>query len=105
MTPDLSSHPLIDNPGPKNEGHVSRKVTGPQAKIAGPQTWNHAEGIQTLKKEPLSFTEWRDPKSSSVGWLVVDRRVNGVSGGGVFMWSGATLEETRAIAHTMSKKF
>ena len=53
---------------------------------------------------PLSCTEWRDPKSSAVGWLVVDRRVNGVSGGGTFLWHGATAEETQSIARTMSKK-
>ncbi len=66
---------------------------------------NLGHGMAALKSLPLSVTEWHDPKSSSVGWLVVDRRVNGVSGGGVFMWSGATMEETRGIAHTMSKKF
>lgn len=54
---------------------------------------------------PLSCTEWRDPMSSAVGWLVVDRRVNGISGGGTFLWHGATAEETRGIARTMSKKF
>jgi len=69
------------------------------------QTARMAQGMAALKTGPLSVTEWHDPKSSSVGWLVVDRRVNGVSGGGVFMWSGATMEETRGIAHTMSKKF
>jgi hypothetical protein len=61
--------------------------------------------MAALKTGPLAVTEWHDPKSSAVGWLVVDRRVNGVSGGGVFMWRGATMEETRGIAHTMSKKF
>ena len=66
---------------------------------------NLGHGMATLKSHPLSVTEWHDPMSSSVGWLVVDRRVNGISGGGVFMWHGATMEETRGIAHTMSKKF
>ena len=55
------------------------------------QTARMAQGMAALKTGPLSVTEWHDPKSSSVGWLVVDRRVNGVSGGGVFMWSGACL--------------
>jgi Glutamate/Leucine/Phenylalanine/Valine dehydrogenase/Glu/Leu/Phe/Val dehydrogenase, dimerisation domain len=68
-------------------------------------TPNLSNGMATLKSLPLSVTEWHDPMSSSVGWLVVDRRVNGISGGGVFMWHGATMEETRGIAHTMSKKF
>jgi glutamate dehydrogenase/leucine dehydrogenase len=55
--------------------------------------------------KPLRVTEWHDPKSSSVGWLVTDSRRCGIAGGGVFMSSGATVEEARGIARTMSKKF
>jgi Glutamate/Leucine/Phenylalanine/Valine dehydrogenase/Glu/Leu/Phe/Val dehydrogenase, dimerisation domain len=55
--------------------------------------------------KPLRVTQWHDPRSAAIGWLVIDCWVEGVAGGGVFMSGEATAEETADIARTMSKKF
>jgi glutamate dehydrogenase/leucine dehydrogenase len=62
------------------------------------------DGFAFSDPKPAHIIEWHDPKSSSKGWLVIDRWVQGIAGGGIFMWPGATAEETRSIARTMSKK-
>lgn len=54
---------------------------------------------------PVRITQWNDRQSGATAWLVIDRRVNGVAGGGVFMWERATAAETADLARTMSKKF
>ncbi len=54
---------------------------------------------------PVRVTQWNDRESSATAWLVIDRRVNGVAGGGIFMGERATAEETADIARTMTKKF
>jgi hypothetical protein len=97
---------LIIDPGDPLEAGVEFPRAQSEKKSNGRiPAANVDAGTPVLKSLPLAVTEWRDPMTSSVGWLVVDRRVNGISGGGVFMWPGATMEETRGIARTMSKKF
>ena len=51
------------------------------------------------------IVKWKDTKTEAEGYLVLDRIINGVSGGGIFMHSQATLEETADIARNMTKKF
>jgi tyrosyl-tRNA synthetase len=54
---------------------------------------------------PLTF-EWKDKEpTGAVGWVVIDNIINSVAGGGIFMHSNATKEETAAIAKNMSRKF
>lgn len=80
----------------KNASKKGRKkmTTTSLATEYSPSTW-----------KPLRVTEWHDPSSDAQGWLVIDRRVKGVAGGGIFMSEGATEQEAVDIAHTMSKKF
>eukprot|EP00118_Oscarella_pearsei_P002075 m.9420 g.9420 ORF g.9420 m.9420 type:complete len:457 (+) comp21345_c0_seq1:48-1418(+) len=49
--------------------------------------------------------EWKDRLTTATGWVVLDRVINGVSGGGTFMQPTATQEETSDIARNMSLKF
>ncbi|MEW2033838.1 Glu/Leu/Phe/Val dehydrogenase dimerization domain-containing protein [Streptomyces roseifaciens] len=53
---------------------------------------------------PEKIIEWEDERTGAPGWIVIDRLVNGVSGGGLFMHPGATLEEVSDLAATMSLK-
>lgn len=48
---------------------------------------------------------WNDSQTDAVGWVAIDRVVNGVAGGGIFMHPNATAEEAQDIAFNMSKKF
>jgi glutamate dehydrogenase (NAD(P)+) len=57
-----------------------------------------------LNTSPLKVVEWSDDRTPAVGWIVVDRLVNGVCGGGLFMHSGATVTEVADLAATMSLK-
>lgn len=53
----------------------------------------------------MCIVHWEDPKGTGAkAWLVIDRLINGVSGGGVFMHPQATLHEVQDLAHTMSFK-
>ena len=66
------------------------------------------EALQEDVKEhqPVLVFPWKDEKpTGATGWVVLDQIINGVSGGGIFMHSDATQQETEAIAHNMSKKF
>jgi glutamate dehydrogenase (NAD(P)+) len=47
---------------------------------------------------------WHDPVSGRPGYLVIDRLIDGVSGGGLRMRSGCTLEEVADLARAMSLK-
>ncbi len=47
---------------------------------------------------------WNSKTKDARGWLVIDRLINGVCGGGTFMHSNATLEEVKLLAATMTKK-
>jgi tyrosyl-tRNA synthetase len=57
-----------------------------------------------MKTEPV-VTYWRDSATDAEGWIVFDRVINGVAGGGIFMHSLATEQEVKDIAHNMSLKF
>ncbi|GKU10183.1 glu leu phe val dehydrogenase family protein [Fusarium langsethiae] len=47
---------------------------------------------------------WTDKFSEAEGWIVIDSPVPSVSGGGIFLHAGATLDEVRDVTHTMSAK-
>jgi len=47
---------------------------------------------------------WTDPVSGRPGYLVIDRLVDGVSGGGLRMREGCTLDEVADLARAMSLK-
>ena len=49
---------------------------------------------------------WRDSADTgAVGWVVLDRVINQVAGGGIFMKDDATLQEVADVARNMSSKF
>lgn len=54
---------------------------------------------------PNSYFCWCDSETDAVGWVVLDKIINNVSGGGIFMHSNASLKETCDIAKNMTKKF
>ncbi len=54
---------------------------------------------------PDCVFKWQDDKTDAIGWVVLDKIINGVSGGGIFMHAKATKEETADIAKNMTKKF
>ncbi|HEX6348994.1 MAG TPA: Glu/Leu/Phe/Val dehydrogenase dimerization domain-containing protein [Candidatus Dormibacteraeota bacterium] len=47
---------------------------------------------------------WTDPVTGRHGYVVIDRLINGVAGGGTRMRAGVTLEEVARLAQTMSVK-
>jgi glutamate dehydrogenase (NAD(P)+) len=54
--------------------------------------------------EPYLRTTWTDPVTTRHGYLVIDRLVGGISGGGTRMREGCTLEEVERLAHAMTLK-
>jgi glutamate dehydrogenase (NAD(P)+) len=48
--------------------------------------------------------EWTDPVTSRKGYLVIDRLVGGIAGGGTRVRAGLTLTEIERLARTMSYK-
>jgi hypothetical protein len=56
---------------------------------------------------PHQVYEWVDAlPTGAKGWIVIDRAdINGVAGGGIYMHSKATCDETADIARNMSRKF
>ena len=54
--------------------------------------------------EPYLRTTWTDPVTTRHGYLVIDRLVGGISGGGTRMRDGCTLEEVERLAHAMTLK-
>ncbi|MCF6777682.1 hypothetical protein L3V83_14015 [Thiotrichales bacterium 19X7-9] len=55
--------------------------------------------------EPHKVITWYDKKNTgAVGWIVIHNLINGVSGGGLFMSSSASLQEVADLAYTMSLK-
>ena len=54
--------------------------------------------------EPYLRTTWTDPVTARHGYLVIDRLVGGMSGGGTRMREGCTLEEVERLAHAMTLK-
>lgn len=53
---------------------------------------------------PLLKTEWQDPTTGTMGWLVIDRLVDGLAGGGVRMRPGLGPEEVTRLAEIMTLK-
>lgn len=53
---------------------------------------------------PEIVINWNDPVTHAPGWLIVDKLINGVCGGGIFMHAGASEKEVMELAHTMSYK-
>jgi glutamate dehydrogenase (NAD(P)+) len=54
--------------------------------------------------EPVLRTTWTDPVSGRHGYLVIDRLVGGLAGGGTRVREGCTLEEVERLAHAMTLK-
>ena len=54
--------------------------------------------------QPEIVVPWHDSVTDACGWLVIDRLVNGVCGGGTFMHAMATEKEVADLARTMSYK-
>ena len=54
--------------------------------------------------EPYLRVVWTDPVSGRNGYLVIDRLVRGISGGGTRVRRGVTLEEVERLARTMTLK-
>jgi len=54
--------------------------------------------------EPYLRVVWTDPVTGRNGYLVIDRLVRGISGGGTRVRRGVTIEEVERLAHTMTLK-
>jgi glutamate dehydrogenase (NAD(P)+) len=54
--------------------------------------------------EPFLRTTWTDGVTGRHGYLVIDRLVGGMAGGGTRMREGCTLEEVERLAHAMTLK-
>jgi glutamate dehydrogenase (NAD(P)+) len=57
-----------------------------------------------VKGEPFLRTTWTDKVTGRHGYLVIDRLVGGMAGGGTRMRDGCTLEEVERLAHAMTLK-
>jgi glutamate dehydrogenase (NAD(P)+) len=58
----------------------------------------------TQSRDPMLRVEWTDPVTSRKGYLVIDRLVGGIAGGGTRVRAGLTLTEIERPARTMSYK-
>ena len=58
----------------------------------------------TQSRDPMLRVEWTDPVTSRKGYLVIDRLVGGIAGGGTRVRAGLTLTEIERLARTMSYK-
>ena len=54
--------------------------------------------------EPFVRLTWTDPVTGRHGYMVIDRLIDGMAGGGTRMRAGVTLEEVERLARTMSIK-
>src|SRR4029077_2782956 len=52
--------------------------------------------------EPFLRVPWTDPVTTRHAYLVIDRLVGGISGGGTRVREGCTLEEVERLAQTMT---
>ena len=57
-----------------------------------------------MRRPPYMTVEWHDPVSGRPGFLVIDRLIDGVSGGGLRMRAGCTVDEVADLARAMSLK-
>jgi glutamate dehydrogenase (NAD(P)+) len=65
---------------------------------------NHTPQISF--NSPTAVFHWKDPlPTGAEGWVVLDKIINQVSGGGIFMHKVASLKEVIDIASNMSFKF
>jgi glutamate dehydrogenase (NAD(P)+) len=55
-------------------------------------------------KPPYLTVTWHDPVTGRPGFLVIDRLIDGASGGGLRMREGCTVEEVADLARAMSLK-
>jgi glutamate dehydrogenase (NAD(P)+) len=58
----------------------------------------------TDSRDPMLRVEWTDPVTSRKGYVVIDRLVGGIAGGGTRVRAGLTLTEIERLARTMSYK-
>jgi glutamate dehydrogenase (NAD(P)+) len=56
------------------------------------------------QREPVLRVTWTDPVTGRKGYLVIDRLIDGIAGGGTRMRAGVTLQEVERLARTMSIK-
>ncbi len=61
--------------------------------------------MKVLHPVPLLFREVRDPAFGLLGYLAIDRFIDGKSCGGIRWGPQVSAEETRALAYDMSLKF
>ena len=57
-----------------------------------------------MSEEPYLRVVWTDPVTGRHGYVVIDRLVRGISGGGTRVRRGVTLEEVERLARTMTLK-
>lgn len=57
-----------------------------------------------MSAEPYLRTVWTDPETGRRGYVVIDRLVRGIAGGGTRVRRGVTLEEVERLARTMTLK-
>lgn len=57
-----------------------------------------------MTRPPYMTVTWHDPVSGRPGYLVIDRLIDGASGGGLRMRDGCTVEEVADLARAMSLK-
>jgi glutamate dehydrogenase (NAD(P)+) len=57
-----------------------------------------------MSEGPYLRVTWTDPVTGRNGYVVIDRLVRGISGGGTRVRRGVTLEEVERLAHTMTLK-
>jgi glutamate dehydrogenase (NAD(P)+) len=57
-----------------------------------------------LTRPPYMTVTWHDPVTGRPGFLVIDRLIDGGSGGGLRMRAGCTVEEVADLARAMSLK-
>jgi glutamate dehydrogenase (NAD(P)+) len=57
-----------------------------------------------VTRPPYMSVTWHDPVSGRPGFLVIDRLIDGASGGGLRMRAGCTVEEVGDLARAMSLK-
>jgi len=55
-------------------------------------------------KPPYMTVTWHDPVTGRPGFLVIDRLIDGASGGGLRMRAGCTVDEVADLARAMSLK-
>lgn len=57
-----------------------------------------------MSEEPYLRVLWTDPVTRRKGYVVIDRLVRGISGGGTRVRRGVTLDEVERLARTMTLK-